>query len=253
MKLHPDCVILGEEGDYRGTLFKIPALCEKKHKFGIRPSDLFHKGTWCPHCRGAKIAKTKTVLFSARIAQIMNLHPRCEVLTSESQYVDGDTDLNILCECGKTFQITFREIQSKRWCSFCKTKRTRETNLKKYGVEYISQVPSIALKASKKLNNPTTRTHWKTNEELVCQASYEQKTVDYFNSNKIDFEWQPKAFVMPDGKTYRPDAYLPKQDLWIEIKGWMRPDAKVKWDWFKSEHPTAELWDKTKLKTMGIL
>jgi hypothetical protein len=33
----------------------------------------------------------------------------------------------------------------------------------------------------------------------------------------------------------------------------MRKDAQVKWDWFKTQFPTAELWNKEKLKEMGLL
>jgi hypothetical protein len=58
---------------------------------------------------------------------------------------------------------------------------------------------------------------------------------------------------MPNGKTYRPDLYLIDQGVWIEIKGYFRKDAQEKWDWFKSQFPNAELWDKKKLKEMRIL
>ena len=58
---------------------------------------------------------------------------------------------------------------------------------------------------------------------------------------------------MPNGKTYRPDLYLPDSDVWIEIKGYFRKDAKIKWDWFHKEHPNSELWNEEKLKEMKIL
>jgi hypothetical protein len=71
--------------------------------------------------------------------------------------------------------------------------------------------------------------------------------------------WQPQVFqtsiLTPKGKisTYRPDLFLINENKWIEIKGFFRNDAKAKWDWFQSEHPNSELWDKKKLKEMGIL
>jgi len=70
---------------------------------------------------------------------------------------------------------------------------------------------------------------------------------------KIDYNWQPQIFTMPNGKTYRPDLYLPDSDVWIEIKGYFRKDAKIKWDWFHKEHPNSELWNEEKLKEMKIL
>jgi hypothetical protein len=137
-----------------------------------------------------------------------------------------------------------------------------QTCEKIYGFRSANQNREIALKGSKTRNNSTIKFHWKTGEELICTASYEPKVVDYLNYRKIDFHWQPKVFeipteilVTPKGNkiTYRPDFYLPDQDIWVEIKGWMMPKSKPKWDWFKTQFPTAELWDKKKLKEMGIL
>lgn len=127
------------------------------------------------------------------------------------------------------------------------------TNRIKYGVDYPSQNKEIALKQARKQCIKIIKYHWKTGEELICLGSYESKTVDYLNTNKIDFDWQPKVFTMSSGKTYRPDLYLVDDNRWIEIKGYMREKNKEKWDWFQSIMPNSELWNKTKLKEMGIL
>lgn len=137
--------------------------------------------------------------------------------------------------------------------------KMRKTSLERFGVESISQNKEIALKIAKSQAHSTTKVHWKTGEELVCQASWEPKVVDYLNTNKIEYLWQPKVFVTPvltqggRNSTYRPDLFLINENKWIEIKGWFRDDAKLKWDWFQSEYPNSELWDKKKLKEMGIL
>ncbi len=115
------------------------------------------------------------------------------------------------------------------------------------------------LKAAKNSDNAIIKLHWKTGEELICKAGWEPKVVDYLNSNKIDFLWQPTTFktniLTPKGKisTYRPDLFLIKENRWVEIKGYFREISKNKWDWLKTQFPTAELWDKKKLKEMGIL
>lgn len=95
--------------------------------------------------------------------------------------------------------------------------------------------------------------HWKTGEEIICLASYEKKVVEYLNKHKINFRWQSKAFIMPNGKTYRPDLYLFSTKQWIEIKGFFRKDAEEKWNWFHTEHPNSELWNKEKLVGLNIL
>jgi hypothetical protein len=139
---------------------------------------------------------------------------------------------------------------------------TKNTNMKKYGFSYPSQVSEIATKSAKASNISHIASHWKTHKEIVCRGNWELMVVDFLNANKIDFEWQPKSFKIPshamltpkgNSVTYTPDLYLTKQDVWVEIKGWMRGDAQAKWDWFKTEYPTAELWNKEKLKEMGIL
>jgi hypothetical protein len=127
------------------------------------------------------------------------------------------------------------------------------TTIKRYGVKNVQQVPEISLKSSITAKKITKIKHWKSGEELACQGSYEVAVVNHLNENKIDFLWQPKSFKMPDGYTYRPDAYLIDQDLWIEIKGRKYEASMVKWQWFHETYPNSELWDKDRLKEMKIL
>jgi len=133
-----------------------------------------------------------------------------------------------------------------------------QTNLKKYGVKSPSQNKDIAFKMAKSNNKSTIRYHWKTNEELVCIGSYEVKAIDYLNKHQIDYQWQPQVFTTPiktpknKFSTYRPDLYIPSRYLWIEIKGYFRDDAEDKWNWF-SKNYNAELWDTKRLKELRIL
>ena len=122
-----------------------------------------------------------------------------------------------------------------------------------YGVDHPMKVASIALKNAKSSTKSIIKYHWKTGDELVCVGSYEAKTVDRLNKSKTDFLWQPEVFALSTGKTYRPDLFLVNENKWVEIKGWMRKDAQEKWDEFQIIQPNSELWDKNKLKSMGIL
>jgi hypothetical protein len=141
----------------------------------------------------------------------------------------------------------------KYWCPVCGKINAKKTCIEKFGVPNPTQNREIAIKASKSSNRFSIKFHWKTNEELVCIASWEPKVIDYLNQNKINYEWQSKVFKMPNGKTYRPDLHLTDQNIWIEIKGYFRKDAKQKWDWFQSYMPNSELWDLKKLKSLKIL
>lgn len=132
-------------------------------------------------------------------------------------------------------------------------KKMKSTMLNRYGVKHSMHSAEFALKQARTSNKIIDIVHWKTGEPVPCHGSYEVKTIEYFNKNQIDFEAQKHVFMMPNGKTYRPDFYLPEKDLWIEVKGWMRKDAQEKWDLFHENHPNSELWDKKRLKELGIL
>lgn len=123
----------------------------------------------------------------------------------------------------------------------------------KYGVRNPMQNIAIQKKSMKNQNQARIKRHWKTKKHVVCTGSYEFAVVSFLNKKRIDYEWQSRIFKMPNGKTYRPDLYLKKENKWIEIKGFFRKDAKEKWDWFHKENPNSELWNESKLKEMCIL
>ena len=137
--------------------------------------------------------------------------------------------------------------------------KAKETLFKRTGFYSIFQNPDKALEMAKKKNDAKIFFHWGTKEELVCTASYEQKTVQYWNDNQEDFRWQivfkiPENEPLIGGKTYRVDAYLPNKDIYVEIKGrFYDEEARLKWEWFHRTYPNSELWDKPKLKSLGIL
>ena len=129
----------------------------------------------------------------------------------------------------------------------------RKTCMQRYGADNCMKIKEIRLRAAKSANKITILKHWFSREDVCCQGSYEVAVVKWLNKNKIDFNWEPQTFLMPSGRTYTPDLYLPDQDLWVEIKGRFYDDAKEKWDWFREMHPNSELWGKNKLKEMEIL
>jgi len=95
--------------------------------------------------------------------------------------------------------------------------KSKKTCLERFGVENPMQNKDISLKSAKSNNNSSILYHWKTGEEIICVASYEKATVEQFNKIKEDFIWQI-PFTMPDGRVYICDCYLPKKDLYVEIK-----------------------------------
>lgn len=177
-------------------------------------------------------------------------------LTPLESYTNALTYFKVRCDvCLFEWKTRFNRIQQGSGCPKCARQKVKNTCLDKYGVDNPSKVFDFALKAARSMKNSYTLYHWLTKEVIICQGSYEKKVVEYLNQNKIKYQWQSKIFTLPDGKTYRPDLYLIDEDKWIEIKGWIdrNSDTKEKWHWFVGENPTAELWDKKKLKEMKIL
>lgn len=199
--------------------------CEKGHRWKSTFSCIKSYDTWCPKCSIDKITLSNGLDISNKIAK----EKGGECLSA--QYINSRTKMRWKCNNDHIWTAKLGHIKyDNSWCPKCAKKII-----------------------SKNINNSYVLYHWKNNEELICQGSYEKRVVEYLNNNKINFRWQPKIFIMPDGRTYRPDLYLFSAKKWIEIKGYFWDDAQEKWEWFKSTRPNSELWNEVKLKEMGIL
>jgi hypothetical protein len=130
--------------------------------------------------------------------------------------------------------------------------KQEKTNMERYGGKSSMHSEEVYKKNLRSGRSITVLRHWKTEEEILCRGSYEVRVVEYFNLQKIDFAWQIR-FILPNGKIYVCDAYLPLEDKYIEIKGFWRNDALEKWKIFQIMQPNSELWDKAKLRSMKIL
>lgn len=172
------------------------------------------------------------------------------------------------CECGVTKRINGRNLKStlkgnKGGTISCgciirdpdKIKsnifKSLETSRRKYNTDYPMQNKEIQDKNTKSINNKYVRYHWENNKELICVGSYEAATIDYLNHNRIEFEWQPSPFMLSNGQTYRPDAYIKGRRIYIEVKGRMMKDAKIKIELFMQSEPL-EIWGLTYLKSLGM-
>ena len=200
--------------------------CKYNHKWETSYNAI-SRGNWCPDCsqKRPKTLKDCQIMADTRDGKCLSL-----------EYKSNKTKMLWECESRHQWYSAYIDIRQGHWCPFCSY-----------------------LEAAKKSNNSGTTLHWKTNEKLIWKASYENKVINYLNENYINFWWQPVNFKTPiltktdKFSTYRPDLYLPNQDIWIEIKGYFREKALEKWNWFHKEYPNSELWDKQKLENLGIL
>ena len=67
---------------------------------------------------------------------------------------------------------------------------------------------------------------------VSMRSGWEKNFARYLNAEKIIWEFEPKLFIFDGVKkgnlSYLPDFYLPKDDIWIEVKGFLRPQDKIK-------------------------
>lgn len=57
----------------------------------------------------------------------------------------------------------------------------------------------------------------------------------------IDWSYEPRRFVLSNGRSYRPDFLINSIDCFVEIKGHWYPKAQEKFDLFRREHPSVDI------------
>lgn len=51
------------------------------------------------------------------------------------------------------------------------------------------------------------------------RSRLEARWAVFFDALGVQWEYEPEGFELPDGTRYLPDFWLPKEQLWVEIKG----------------------------------
>jgi len=76
---------------------------------------------------------------------------------------------------------------------------------------------------------------------VYFRSSWESNYARYLNLFKIEWEYEPKRFLFESIKrgirSYAPDFRLPKENKWIEVKGWLDKQSKTKLKRFKKYYP----------------
>ncbi len=90
-------------------------------------------------------------------------------------------------------------------------------------------------------------------KNIWMRSSYEIKFAFFLDCSRIKWDYESKTFDLGD-TTYTPDFYIPEWDLYIEIKGWWRDDAKMKYKLFKKLYSNIRIrvLNQKDLETIGI-
>ena len=152
-----------------------------------------------------------------------------------SHYKHGKYCGNNKCiDCGVTISPTAMR------CYFCSNKlnaKSRDLNGNKNG-----------------MFGKVTHGKWGTYKGIKMRSSYEIKYAQFLDLSGYKWKYEPKAFNLGDS-TYTPDFYIPEWDLYIEIKGYWRGDAKMKYIKFKKLYPKVRMkvLMQKDLQKIGIL
>lgn len=76
---------------------------------------------------------------------------------------------------------------------------------------------------------------------ISVRSGWEADFLRYLNYNNIKWLYEPKSFHFTDVKkgttSFLPDVFLPELDIWIEIKGYLKNDDKVRIKRFAKYYP----------------
>jgi len=109
------------------------------------------------------------------------------------------------------------------------------------------------LRCSNIMNSKLNATRIKY-KDIFFKSSWEVAYAKYLDKQGIKWLYEPKTFDLGN-TTYTPDFYLPKTNLYIEIKGYFRPDARKKVNLFKKLYSEEELLilKENNLRKLGVL
>lgn len=107
-----------------------------------------------------------------------------------------------------------------------------------------SKINNGTLNPLKNSTNPYSRTKSGKRKDLnniFFRSAAEANYARFLKFSKIEFEYEPNIFVFDGIKkgcvSYTPDFYIPKEDKYIEFKGWLDAKSITKLKRFKKYFP----------------
>lgn len=91
-------------------------------------------------------------------------------------------------------------------------------------------------------------------KNIYMRSGWEVKYAKWLDSKNIKWEYEKETFKLKE-TTYTPDFYLPEQNIYVEIKGFMHADAYFKIKEFILNNPDIKymLMTRTDLEKSGVI
>lgn len=164
---------------------------------------------------------------------------------------------------GKTHSVEYRKEISKRVKNYYANASERELLLRSWRQRQ-TKIKNGTLNPQANNGTPYSRARGGKRKDLnntYFRSAWEANVARYYNYIGVKWEFEPKTFVFENIKrgsvSYTPDFYLPDEDKWIEVKGWMDSKSKTKLKRFKRYYPKEyeklELIDQSKYKEIKKL
>ncbi len=224
-------VMTVDESTYVNTHTKARFIDKDYGEYWTRPDAVLNPGQLHP-LRARDNARVKMRLpvdeFKHRLKQVHG----DTVTLDETSYVDTKQDARFIhSQYGPWMGNPFNVLKGHSH-PVAGRERYKKTMKRLYGSEHPSQCREIALRMSRGQSRRILVPHWKTGEEVVCTASYEYAIVNELNRRRLDYDHQIRFQLAKC--VYYCDFYVKSWDLYVEIKGYLRPKSAAKWEEFRA-------------------
>jgi len=161
-------------------------------------------------------------------------------------------------DCGKT--VTHKEYKRCIQCYVRSIKKYPYLKGVKKSKNWRMKISKTMIKngTTKNKNNPmfgkVVHPKYIKYKNIYFHSSWEVAYAKYLDKRNIKWLYEFKTFDLGN-TTYTPDFYIPKLDLYIEIKGFWRDDAIKKFKLFKKRYNNIkiEVLNEKKLKFLKII
>jgi len=217
------------------------------------------KFTLCLNCSNKKIANESREILSRKITEYFRTHEHPLKGTKRPQHVvDALKKANIGRKMSDEQKKYYSERYSGEGNPFYGKKHTEDT------LERLRQIQSKNPRRGKKSNFYGRIYHGKGSfyikkdgSKIWMRSSWEIKYARHLDNNQVEWYYEPRPFeIIINGveQTYTPDFFLPKENIYVEIKGYWRDDALTKFNAFKERYPEIciQVLMKADLQKIGV-